>query len=149
VHRRVPRFHIDFARPPLLPSKGQQILSHSFLFPAFQESALSQQADKESKLFQVFRFTDSRQSFDVQIYFDATLKRGRKKCHERAWRARACSRDASCAYPLLLQAMVIFMCPLQILMHSLATMDSNNPLVFCPLGCDYATPKTKDRVNSL
>src|SRR6476661_1845206 len=68
---RTALFTLILPGPPLLSSKGQQILSHSFLFPAFQESALSQQADKKSRLFQVFRFADSRQFFDVQIYFNA------------------------------------------------------------------------------
>jgi len=48
---------------------------------------------------------------------------------------------------MLLQAMVIFTCPLQSLMHSLATMESNNPLVFCCLGCDYAMLCTYDRMS--
>src|SRR6267142_3890244 len=44
---RTALFTLILPGPLLLSFKGQQILSHSFLFPAFQECALSQQADKK------------------------------------------------------------------------------------------------------
>src|SRR5689334_18995260 len=56
---RTALFTLILPGPPLLSVKGQQILSHSFLFPAFQESALSQQADKKSKAVPGIQVADS------------------------------------------------------------------------------------------
>ena len=48
---------------------------------------------------------------------------------------------------MLFQEWVILTCPLQTLMQSLATVESNNPLCFCYLGCDDATLCTNDRAS--
>ena len=132
MHRRVPRFHIDFARPPLLSSKGQQILSHSFLFSAFQEKCAFPAGEIKNRSCSRYSGLRTPGSSSMYKYFSMrTLKRG----HKEKATAEPCEHvfiheDVSCAYAMLLQAMVILTCPLQTVMHGLATRDSNNPLCF-------------------
>src|SRR6185312_14415567 len=142
---RTALFTLILPGPPLRPFKGcQQILSHSFLFPAFA----FQQAVKKIEavpgilvcaLQAVLRCTNIFQCELLNV--DAKKATGAPGEHALV------HEDVSCACAMLFQEWVILTCPLQTLMQSLATVESNNPLCFCYLGCDDATLCTNDRAS--
>lgn len=105
-------------------------------------------ADKKSKLVPGIQVCGLQAVLRCTNIFQCVLLNvDAKKSHGRSCRARACSRRCFVRIRDAAPGMAILTCPLQTLMQSLATVESNNPLVFYYLGCDYAMLCNNDRMS--